>query len=214
MDERTVKVGIQGVKILSKLFNKYDPEEVLKKCPLPECKGRSVSGVVVEESSPRTEAGYPRQRSEESVIDLPTLTQLLTPQSNSVGTTPRVSEESPPMVSKVTDKETLLYQLQHLHTPLVQLELHLAEGCIIMGKRCDCCRKHAGQAKLFAQETIPIAARQGEDFRIYNEIINWAIKVENIPISVPNEVLQMESGPAGLFRKRVEGMIEDLKRRM
>ncbi len=50
------------------------------------------------------------------------------PQSRTAGTTPSVS-----------DKDTLLYQLNHLVAVLSQLEIHLSEGCKIMGVPCDCC---------------------------------------------------------------------------
>jgi len=53
-------------------------------------------------------------------------------------TTAPVVGDKPPSYG-VSDKNTLLYQLDHLMSVLKQLETHLSEGCKIMGAPCDCC---------------------------------------------------------------------------
>ena len=152
MDERTVRVGVQGAKILSKLFNKYDPAEVLKRCPLPECKGRSVGGVVVEESSPKVEAGYPRQRSEETVIDLPALTQLI---GGSGGPARALPASNPPAQrSMPTTAETIAVVKQDIIDQCDQLGFDLTRGGRIAGVGCDCLVKHSGNIIALCREIV------------------------------------------------------------
>ena len=128
------------------------------------------------------------------------------PESHTVSTMPKVS-----------DKDTLLYQLNHLVAVLSQLEIHLSEGCKIMGVPCDCCGKHALQANTFAMETISIAARMGKDTNIYQDIASWTPHIEEIdtPEKVAsgdyNETYRKESGTASKFRKKVQSMIVELK---
>ncbi|GAH41867.1 unnamed protein product, partial [marine sediment metagenome] len=128
------------------------------------------------------------------------------PQSRTSSATPSVS-----------DKNTLLYQLNHLVAVLTQLEIHLSEGCKIMGVPCDCCGKHALQASTFAMETIPIAARMDKDTLIYQDIASWTPYIEEIdtPEKVESgdydETYRKESGTASKFRKKVQSMIAELK---
>ncbi len=129
------------------------------------------------------------------------------PQSGTVSTTPSVS-----------DKGTLHYQLNHLVAVLSQLEIHLSEGCKIMGVPCDCCGKHALQARTFAMETIPIAARMDKDTLIYQDIASWTPYIEEIdtPEKVESgdydETYRKESGTASKFRKKVQSMLGELKK--
>ena len=133
-------------------------------------------------------------------------TPTTAPESHTVSTTPGVS-----------DKDTLLYQLNHLVAVLSQLEIHLSEGCKIMGVPCDCCGKHAPMASTFAMETIPIAARMGKETNIYQDIASWTPRIEEIdtPEKVNSgdydEIYRKESGTASKFRKKVQSMIVDLK---
>ncbi|MBA7533544.1 hypothetical protein ES705_25784 [subsurface metagenome] len=128
------------------------------------------------------------------------------PESHTAGATPGVS-----------DKDTLLYQLNHLLAVLSQLEIHLSEDCKIMGVPCDCCGKHAVQASTFAMETIPIAARMDKETNIYQDIASWAPLIEEIdtPEKVNSgdydEAYRKESGTASKFRKKVQSMIAELK---
>jgi len=128
------------------------------------------------------------------------------PQSRTASITPTVS-----------DKDTLLYQLNHLVAVLSQLEIHLSEGCKIMGVPCDCCGKHALQANTFAMETISIAARMDKETLIYQDIASWTPYIEEIdsPEKVNSgdydETYRKESGTASKFRKKVQSMIVELK---
>ena len=133
-------------------------------------------------------------------------TPTAAPESHTVSTTPGVS-----------DKDTLLYQLNHLVAVLSQLEVHLSEGLKIMGVPCDCGAKHALQASTFAMETIPIAARMGKETNIYQDIASWTPHIEEIdtPEKVNSgdydEIYRKESGTASQFRKKVQSMISELK---
>jgi len=133
-------------------------------------------------------------------------TPATAPESHAVSTTPRVS-----------DKDTLLYQLDHLLSVLKQLETHLSEGCKIMGVSCDCCFKHALEARTYAMETISIAARMGKETLIYQDISDWVPHIEEIdtPEKVESgdydEIYRKESGTASKFRKKVQSMIAELK---
>ena len=128
------------------------------------------------------------------------------PQSRTASATPRVS-----------DKDTLLYQLNHLLEPLRQLELHLSEGCKIMGVPCDCCQKSGFDIRTFAMETISIAARMGKPTTTYPEIATWASHIEEIgsPEKVESgdydETYRKQSDTASQFRKQVQSMIGELK---
>ncbi|MBA7639509.1 hypothetical protein ES703_47167 [subsurface metagenome] len=85
-----------------------------------------------------------------------------------------------------------------------------------MGVPCDCCGKHALQARTFAAETISIAARMGKPTAIYSEISTWAPTIEAIdtPEKVESgdydETYRKESGTASQFRKQVQSMIVEL----
>ncbi len=133
--------------------------------------------------------------------------------------TPEVEPQSPTSSTRpsVSDKATLLYQLDHLFAVLSQLEIHLAEGCKIMGVPCDCCAKHARQARTFAMETISIAARMDKDTHIYQDIASWAPRIEEIDTHEKvesgdyDETYRRESGTASKFRKTVQSMIGELK---
>jgi len=118
----------------------------------------------------------------------------------------------------VSDRNTLLYQMDHLVAILTQLETHLSEGCKIMGVPCDCCGKHSLQARTYAIETISIAARMGRETSIYQDIASWAPLIEEIdtPEKVMSgeydETYRKESGTASKFRKKVQSMIAELKK--
>lgn len=112
-----------------------------------------------------------------------------------------------------TESDTLQYQLRHLRDSLRQVELHLAEGCqLVPGKGCDCCLKHLSDIRSFAQETIPIAARQGQGTGLLAAIVAWARELEpvtTLEASSSGQYLEQyhaESGRASSFRKKVEAL--------
>lgn len=124
--------------------------------------------------------------------------------------TVRPEKETTP-VSGVSDAETLQYQVDNIVNELVQLEtLHLPAGGRIMGKSCDCIAKHSRIIKALAQETIPIAARQGKDSGIYSQLAEWAKEMQKIGTKVAvdsgqfAERYRAESGEASKFRKAIE----------
>lgn len=151
------------------------------------------------ETSSEGKTGITTQETEE--------TAEIEPQSRTASPTPGVS-----------DTGTLHYQLNHLVAVLTQLEIHLSEGLKIMGVPCDCGFKHALQARTFAMETIPIAARMGKDTVIYQDIASWAPYIEEIdtPEKIESgdydEIYRKESGTASKFRKQVQSMLGDLKK--
>ncbi|TET43297.1 MAG: hypothetical protein E3J60_00625 [Dehalococcoidia bacterium] len=158
----------------------------------------------------------------EEFIDKQTTSSVGKATSTAIQEPPKAPEIAPQsrtagISQRVSDKDTLLYQLNHLVAALSQLEIHLSEGCKIMGVPCDCCKKHSIQARTFAMETISIAARMGKPTAIYNEIATWAPTIEAIdtPEKVESgdydETYRKESGTASQFRKTVQSMIGELK---
>ncbi len=129
-----------------------------------------------------------------------------------------IASPAPPAPARsygVSNAETLLYQLQHLRDPLRQIELHLSEGCRILGKACDCCAKSGNDIRMFAEETIPIAARQGVNPAIFIELAAWGAEMQAVgipPVVEKGEFdYHAESGTASTYRKRVEQLIEEVK---
>lgn len=120
--------------------------------------------------------------------------------------------------SGASDTTTLLYQLEHILAPLRQLEIHLSEGCRLLGTPCDCCAKSAYDIRNFSQETIPIAARMGRETSIFSELVTWSSKIEQV--GAPDKVesgkydnlYRQESGSASKFRKQVQSMVSELKK--
>lgn len=116
----------------------------------------------------------------------------------------------------VTDQQTLAYQLDHIIAPLRQLELHLAEKGRIMGVPCDCIAKAALDVSIFAEETIPIAARQRQDAKFYTELASWAKRMQTIgneevvSSGKHDDEYLAESGNASRFRKQVQAMLAEL----
>lgn len=89
-----------------------------------------------------------------------------------------------------------------------------------MNTACDCCKKHASDIIIFAQETIPIAARMGLDVNWLKELANWARKIESITSiekiksgQYDNLYLE-ESGTASRYRKQVDAMISNLRKEL
>lgn len=122
-----------------------------------------------------------------------------------------------PSTRKVTDQETLIYQFDHLLIPLRQLELHLAEECKVLGIPCDCCQKSAMDIRVFAQETISIAARSGKQTAIFSEIADWAGRIEEIASEANSasgkysETYRAESGNASRYRKQIQALLSEVK---
>lgn len=135
-----------------------------------------------------------------------------------IGPEKTATQQSIPTKGKgVTDQQTLVYQLEHIVAPLRQLELHLAEGGKIMNVPCDCIAKAAIDVAIFSEETIPIAARQGQDTKIYIELASWAKHMQSIGSEEAvksgkyEETYRAESGNASRFRKQVQAMLSELK---
>jgi len=117
-------------------------------------------------------------------------------------------------MSKVTDRDTMIYQLDHILRPLRQIELHLSEGCKINDKACDCCVKSSSDIINFSDETIPIAARSGVSPEIFHDLSQWAQKIERI--TAPNNrvdetIMRQESGEASTKRKLIQAMLDKFR---
>jgi hypothetical protein len=78
----------------------------------------------------------------------------------------------PKATSRLSPEEILTYQNKKIAEVLYGMELHLAEGCHIFGKPCDCCDKHS-LIKGLAVETIPIASRMGKPIEPYESLVSW-----------------------------------------
>ncbi len=167
-----------------------------------------------------------RERLEEAGSDIHSIAEDLRGNIPNTTSTIQETEEAPESEpqsrtastpSRVSDKNTLLYQLDHLVSVLKQTETHLSEGCKIMGIPCDCCSKHALEARNYAMETISIAARMDRETSIYQDIADWASEIEKLetPEKVQSgdydETYRKESGTASKFRKKVQSMIAELK---
>jgi len=87
-----------------------------------------------------------------------------------------------------------------------------------MGTPCDCCAKHALEARIYAMETIPIAARMDRETSIYQDISDWASRIEELETpekvmsSEYDEAYRKESGTASRFRKKVQSIIAELQK--
>lgn len=139
---------------------------------------------------------------------------------------PEVPSRERTSLAGVSDSETLEYQIDHLLDELNLIEVHLSERGRIAGKPCDCIAKSARRIKAYAQETIPIASRQGKETEIYSQMATWAAEMQEIGTEEAvasggfDERYVTESGSASLLRKSLErmkgecqacGRLEDLK---
>lgn len=68
----------------------------------------------------------------------------------------------------VSTDETIAYQKEQLVKQITLMEMHLAQGCKINGKACDCCEKHPQTIEALAEETLGITGDP-----LYKEIIVW-----------------------------------------
>ena len=121
-----------------------------------------------------------------------------------------------PSTIRVTDQQTLAYQLNHIIAPLRQLELHLAEKGRISGVPCDCIAKAAMDVAIFSEETIPIAARQGANAKFYDDLADWSRRIgtigneEAVRSGKHDGEYLTESGTASKYRKKVQTMLSEL----
>ncbi|MFA5186439.1 MAG: hypothetical protein WC551_08190 [Patescibacteria group bacterium] len=128
-------------------------------------------------------------------------------------------EKTGSALAGVTNQATLAWQLDHLIDDLLHLEVdHLPLQGIIDGKPCDCIAKAAREARRHAIETVPIAARQGVDAKIFTEIARWANHLIDIGTldavrsgKYDQEYLE-QSGTASNFRKQLEAMLSQLRK--
>jgi len=89
------------------------------------------------------------------------------------------SPETP--VSQVSNKEVVDYQRQELLKNALLLKTHLAQGCRINGKPCDCCTKHPTIIEGLAEEAIPMSRSS-----VYPDMARFARKIA--PITTPEAV--------------------------
>ena len=77
-------------------------------------------------------------------------------------------------LSPVTTEETIEYQNRELSKVLLALETHLAQGCKIAGKPCDCCSgRHPLELEKLSEEALSMT-----DNAIYQDIIEFAHEVD------------------------------------
>lgn len=118
----------------------------------------------------------------------------------------------------VSDAQTLDYQLDRIIDDLQHLETeHLPAMGIIAGAACDCISKSARSLRFHSQETIPIAARQGKDARIFAEMAQWAdhfVKIgtqDEVSTGTHTDEYLRGAGEASAFRKRVNAYVAECK---
>ena len=121
--------------------------------------------------------------------------------------TPIIAEEKAPTL---TNEEILTYQNREIGKELWLLERHLAQGCRISGKPCDCCQKHTFLEAL-AQETIPIASRIGQPIDPYEKLISWVNQNKHkftedaVGSGLYDSEYAVLAGQASLLRKEITG---------
>jgi hypothetical protein len=131
---------------------------------------------------------------------------------------PGPSEASPsvtrlqqaPKTSRLTPEEILAYQNKKIGEVLYEVELHLAEGCRIFNKPCDCCEKHS-LIRGLAVETIPIASRMGKSTEPYEDLVSWLdrnepkFSEEAVASGRYDGEYKALSGEVSLLRKAITG---------
>lgn len=117
----------------------------------------------------------------------------------------------------VSDKETLKYQLDLILDDLHHLETeHLPAQGRIAGVPCDCIAKAGRSLRRHAKETIPIAARQGEEPELFSELASWAQQLMDIGTLDKVQTGEYDaeylkaSGVASNLRKKIEPMFTSL----
>lgn len=70
--------------------------------------------------------------------------------------------------------DLILDDLDHLETE------HLPSKGSIAGVPCDCISKAGRSLRRHARETIPIAARQARETKVYSEVAPWAERIMEI----------------------------------
>jgi len=96
------------------------------------------------------------------------VTPPITPASHSISVE---NLDIQPVQDQVNERELILYQQKELLKQLIPLEMHLAQGCKIAGKACDCCAKHPLAIESLAEETVPMA---GSNAGLYRDLAEWA----------------------------------------
>lgn len=121
------------------------------------------------------------------------------------------AELSPaPETEHVSEEATLSYQFDLLQDDLQHLEEHLAAKGRIGGRACDCIQKAARSVRRHALETIPIAARQGKDAKLFAEIAevgNHLVQIgtlDAVNSGKYDEEYLKYAGAVSSFRKQVE----------
>ena len=122
------------------------------------------------------------------------------------------------MPPSITDEGTLRYQLDYIIDDLQHLETeHLPNQGRIMGEPCDCIAKAGRTLRRHALETVPIAARQGQDATIYRHVADWANSVMDIgTLDAVNsgkfdEEYLKRAGAASTLRKSFEQLKTQLR---
>lgn len=76
--------------------------------------------------------------------------------------------------TNVSTDETITYQNHELAKTLLVLEAHLAQGCRIAGKPCDCCSgRHPLELEKLSEEALSMVDKQ-----VYRDIIEFAREVD------------------------------------
>lgn len=126
--------------------------------------------------------------------------------------------EPPTPEDRVSDEETLRYQIDIIIDDLQHLETeHLPAQGRIAGKVCDCISKAARDLRRHTRETVPIAARQGKDTAVYSQVAAWAQEMVQIGTAdvvasgrYEEEYLR-QAGVASTLRKAFEGLAAEVR---
>jgi hypothetical protein len=122
-------------------------------------------------------------------------------------------------LAPITNLATLAWQIEHLLDDVEHLEVdHLPGKGRINGSPCDCIAKGGRTTRRHAIETVPIAARQDVDARIFSEIAQWANHLVDIGTldavqsgKYDDEYLR-QAGTASNYRKTLEKILAEFKK--
>ncbi len=108
----------------------------------------------------------------------------------------------------VSTAETIQYQKEQLVKQITLMELHLAQGCKIHNRACDCCEKHPEVIEALAEETYGMTGDP-----VYQDIIKWSAELKPRTTASASESGKFDSEYADyaqkgrLLRKQLMGSL-------
>jgi len=128
-------------------------------------------------SSPRGKVTSPEKVSEEIIHQPEEMKEIRVKKKSNRKLSPlkKLKKQGEEMA---TDEDQEKYTLWHLNGELHVLKMHLSEGGLIRGKRCDCLTGHADTIYKLASEGLSFASEKTR--RLLEEIRDWIVKARPI----------------------------------